>query len=80
MKLELVTGCICDSLTADGIQEVDMTNEQRQEVINRIAEWLNPKDLNYLLQALLPQFGEYECDDKPCSCCGDYVEKYTLEI
>jgi hypothetical protein len=25
-------------------------------------------------------FGDYECDDRPCETCGDYVETYTWEI
>ena len=30
MKIELVSGCICDYLGIDGISEVDMTDEQRK--------------------------------------------------
>ena len=82
MKLDLVTGCICDSLNADGIEEIDMTDEHRQEVIDKICNWMkkNPQELNYVMQELIPCFGEYESDDEPCECCGDYVETYTWKI
>lgn len=79
MKYELVRGCICDSLTVDGKSEVDMTDEERQAVIDNIYKRLKPKDLNYLLQWYIVQFGEYISDDEPCECCGDYVEEWTLE-
>lgn len=82
MILECVRGCICDSLNADGIEEIYMTDEQRQDVIEHIFKWLkaNPDQLNYAMQALIPQFGEYESDGEPCECCGDIVETYTWEI
>jgi hypothetical protein len=80
MKLKMVEGCMCDSLTVDGIEEIEMTDEKRQETINKIMESLEPKDLNYLLQWYLPIFGDYECDNTPCECCGDVVTKYSLDI
>lgn len=80
MKLELVRGCVAGSLNVDGIEEVDMTDEQRQAVLDAIFKHLKPADLNYVLQDLIETFGEYEFDDQPCECCGDYVETYTWEI
>lgn len=74
MRLKKVTGCIADSLTAefDGedIEEIDMTPEQRMQVIEKIADWMkkNPDQLNYIMQDMTEGFGEY--DPKPCECCG----------
>lgn len=79
MKYELVRGCVCDSLTVDGKEEIDMTDEERQAVIDNIYKSLKPKDLNYLLQWYIVEFGEYTCDDEPCECCGDCVEEWVLE-
>ena len=82
MKLKLVRGCICGSLTADDIEEIHMTDKERSEVCNKIGDWIkeNPDQLNYVMQALIPELGDYKCDSEPCECCGDFVETYTWEI
>lgn len=80
MILRMVRGCICDSLSVDGKEEIDLTDEERQEVLKKIFEHLKPQDLNNILQDLIEMFGEYECDDEPCETCGDYVETHTWEI
>ena len=80
MILRMVRGCIHDSLRVDGKEEIYLTDEERQEVLNKILEHLKPNDLNLVLQDLVEIFGEYECDDEPCETCGDYVETYTWEI
>ena len=76
----MVRGCICNSLSVDGNEEIDMTDEERQVVLKTIFEHFRPQDLNYVLQDLVERFGEYECDDEPCETCGDYIESYTWEI
>lgn len=80
MILRMVRGCICDSLSVDGKEEIDLTDEERQEVLKKIFEHLKPQDLNNILQDLIEMFGEYECDDEPCETCRDYVETYAWEI
>ena len=86
MRLKKVTGCIADSLTAefDGedIEEINMTPEQRMQVIEKIAEWMkkNPDQLNYIMQDMTESFGEYENDGHVCECCGDTVTTWTWEI
>lgn len=83
MFLKLVEGCVCDSITVDGIEEIDMTDEQRRAVLSRMGDYvrdLNPDDLNNFLSRFIDYFGETKCDDIPCSCCGDYVWTTTMEI
>lgn len=83
MNLELTRGCMANSLTVDGVEEIHLTDEQRAEAKKRIAEWLLREDvsLNKILALVIEHFyDEYECDDEPCECCGDYVETYKLEI
>ena len=86
MKLEMVSGCIADSLTADGKEEADMTTEERMEVTKAIFKWLqnnpdeNERFLNYLMQTFMHECGELSVSDKPCSCCGDTICTWTLEI
>lgn len=85
MKIELTRGCTCDWLGIDGVSEVEMTDEQRQKYFKKILEMLphlKPYDetgwFNSFLQWVCNTYGEYSCTDKPCECCGDYVE--TLEV
>ena len=84
MKLELTRGCICDSMTVDGVEEIDLTTEERRRTINKICKWLeenSDSQLNYVLQELIPMMAQdYEYDSEPCECCGDYVEHYTWTI
>lgn len=49
MILRMVRGCICDSLSVDGKEEIDLTDEERQEVLKKIFEHLKPQDLNNIL-------------------------------
>ena len=82
MVLQLVEGCVNDALTVDGIQEYDLTNNQRIKVIDKISTWMkeHPECLNYVLQTIVPQYGEYYSDGIPCDCCGDITREYTLKI
>ena len=80
MIIRMVRGCIYDSLSIDGKEEIDLTDEERQVVLNNIFEYIKPEHLNNVLQELVQIFGEYECDDEPCGTCGDYVDTYIWEI
>lgn len=82
MELQLVSGCICDSITIDGKEEIDLTNIERQKIVNKIADWIkkHPNELNYLLQDLIPRYGNYKSDGRPCEYCGDIVTTYTWNI
>ena len=83
MEIELTRGCISDSMTIDDISEVSMTDEQRKVYWDKICDFMkkNPKlsEFNYFLQWFIPAYGEYECNDQPCDCCGDYVEKFRYD-
>ena len=82
MKLIYSYGCLANELSVNGISEIDLTDKQRIEVINRIFQWYekHPDALNDLLQ----YFIETHCDDydctEPCECCGDMVTTYKMEI
>lgn len=80
MKLEMVRGCICDSLTVDGVEEFSIPLDEKRKILKRVCEKIEPRDLNYLLQWFMTQYGEYDCDGEPCECCGDIVETWTAEI
>lgn len=80
MKIKLTQGCICDSLTIDGKEEIDLNDDERVKVLNKVLDCIKPSELNVLLQLILPIYGEYYSDGIPCSQCGDIVETYSLEI
>ena len=40
MQMKYTRGCMAWSLTADGTEEVDMTDEQRTAVKKKICEWI----------------------------------------
>ena len=77
-------GCTAFSLNVDGKEEIDMTTQERLEVIEHIYQWMKntaDQNLNYILQALTEKIGEYNVvDDKPCECCGDIVTENILTI
>lgn len=82
MSLEYSYGCLVNSLSVNGIQEIDLTDNQRKIVIHRIFSWYrkHPEHLNPLLQ----YFVETHCDDyeqsEPCEQCGDCVTTFKMEI
>jgi hypothetical protein len=84
MKLKMVTGCTTDSLTIDGKEEIDLTDDERADAWNKVCGYLidngEHKYLNEFLQFVLTHHGEYGCSTEPCGQCGDYVETYKLEI
>lgn len=40
MILELTIGCICDSLTVDGAEEMNLFNAQREECLREIGQFI----------------------------------------
>lgn len=83
MEIKMITGCTANYLGADGVSEVDMTDEQRINTWRYITHKLvlkEPKgdDLNQLMQFCLHQWGEWDYGDVACECCGDTVDEATL--
>ena len=80
MEIEYVTGCICDSLSIDNKETIDMELKELKEVIIKVIN--NTDNLAALQGALISiveNTGEFE-DLGHCEECGDYIEKYTLSI
>ena len=70
----------CTSLTVDGKETVDMTNEEIKASIRAILD--REEDLATLqsiLKSLIESQGEYK-DLGDCEECGDWIFNYTLEI
>lgn len=80
MKIESVTGCICDSLTVDDVETVDMDKEAVKDVIKKLID--REDDLGALQSILIDLVetqGEFE-DLGHCEQCGDWITKYTVEL
>jgi hypothetical protein len=76
-------GCTANELSVNDINEIDLTDEERLVVINRIFKWYkeHKDELNNLLQFFIgTQYDDYETSDEPCECCGDYIETFKLTI
>jgi hypothetical protein len=90
MELKLVEGCICDSFTADGKDINSMGEKELKDILKAVvAKITNTKyedenTIHYLqiiLREIVSRFeDEYERDDEPCECCGDFVETFKMNI
>lgn len=81
MELRMTVGCIHDSLTIDGVEEHNLSEEKRKEALGRALSIIQPEDLNEVLQWLILKYAQdFERTETPCECCGDYIETYTLTI
>ena len=83
MTIRNVRGCTAFSLNVDGKEEINMTDDERLEVIDKIHEWMRrrPDYLNYVLQGLTEKCGDYDIvDSTPCETCGDIVDEYVLDL
>lgn len=84
MIIHNVKGCMAFSLNADDTEEIDMTHEERLNVIDNIYEWMKrnaDEQLNYILQGLTEKCGEYKViSSEPCECCGDTIDEYYLDL
>lgn len=80
MKVEYVSGCICGSLTIDGKETADIPlKELRDCVLDIISRTTDISLLQDILTDAAQCSGEFE-DLGHCEQCGDWIEKFTLEI
>lgn len=87
MTFVMQRGCINDWLGTEDKQYVDMTPTEQQEITDylfggsRIASKITPEKLGYFLELILEECSDrYEMSDKPCECCGDITEFWTVDI
>lgn len=83
IELEFSYGCMANSLSCNGIQEIDLTENERKDIIYKLMMWYkkHPEKLNNLLQYFIESnYTEYECSDKPCECCSDIVSTFKITI
>lgn len=82
MILELTTGCIANSLEADGEDIYEMSKHQQSEIILKILDKLELA-VGYpsIIRDLVETFHEdVNYDSEPCEQCGDTISTYKLEV
>lgn len=80
MKIKRISGCICDSLTIDGIETIDMNGDNIKDAIKKIIDSI--KDLGVLQSTLIDLvecLGDWK-DIGTCEQCGDTITEYTLKL
>lgn len=84
MELKKVDGCIAFSLTVDGVEEIDLNDEKRKEVLMKIGQYISnlpTDDLNCYLSHFIDYFGDEKLiSSEPCECCGDWIYETKIEI
>lgn len=79
MKINYTTGCICDSLTIDGKESIDLPIETIKKTIIHTLDSIDDVDVLQNILMIIAETGEYE-DLGHCEQCGDWITSYTLEI
>lgn len=81
MKLEYTYGCVCGSLSVDGVESINMDINDFKAVIHKLVD--REQDmavLQDLFKSCMESQGHFDPSDEPCECCGDFIDTYTLEI
>lgn len=80
MKLEVTEGCTAFSYTVNDKEWVDLTDEERKDVLLKIIQSQNQFDnCQDVFISLIQEFGKYKNLGR-CEQCGDCIETHTLEI
>lgn len=79
MKINYTSGCICDSLTIDDKESIDLSSKVIKDAIVKALEKVD--DISTLQDILvtIAETGEYK-DLGHCEQCGDFIYSYTLEV
>lgn len=81
MKIEISRGCTAFYNEIDGKNMYEYSGEALQTILLTICSKIEDQTrLINTICLLAENLGEFECDDEPCEQCGDYVQKWTLEI
>lgn len=57
-----------------------LTEEMYKDMCDLIDKIDDVAVLQSIFCSVLERCGKYDCSDRPCACCGDYVRHYTIEI
>ena len=57
-----------------------LTEEMYKDMCDLIDKIDDIAVLQSIFCSVLERCGKYDCSDKPCECCGDYIRHYAMEI
>jgi hypothetical protein len=87
MKIEITNGCTAYNFEIDGKNIHDCTTDELKDALTKATAYVVSKaddervsDLQIALRNLVELFGDCECSEDACECCGDFVDTYTMEI
>ena len=84
-KLVKTEGCTAWGFDYINDNDTNIVNELDESTIKKLSEsvfkLVDTKDklIEFLMWAT-EELGEFEFDNEPYECCGDYVTTYTLEF
>ena len=79
MNIVKQEGCMAWCLDADGKPIRDMDEAQKLEILSKLVKLYNI-ETEELIDYIVRAYGDYSCSDRPCECCGDYIETWKSEI
>ena len=80
MKLQYVTGCICDSLSVDGKEFNEMSLEEQRELLHKLVDNADGATLQQMfIEYMEGDESEFHTSG-PCECCGDLIFEYNKEL
>ena len=57
-----------------------LTKEMYKDMCDLIDKIDDIAVLQSIFCSVLERCGKYDCSNKPCECCGDYIRHYAMEI
>ena len=67
------------SLYIDGEEFVDIDYDKQKEICHKLVDKVSEGVLQRFIENACTEMGEYE-DLGCCETCGEYIDKYTIEI
>lgn len=78
MKIELLEGCNY-SMEIDNIEFVNLSKDKQKEIAHKLIDIADECTLQDFIEDICHTEGEFK-DLGRCETCGEYNEKYTLNI
>ena len=79
IKLKITYTCNDYSLNIDGKEFVDIDYDKQKEICHKLVDKVSEGVLQRFIENACIEMGEYE-DLGQCKTCGEYIDKYTIEI
>ena len=80
-KIMVMEGCIHWYYDINDKPLDEYTPEERRNILHKLIDMCSDDDIYNMTQEAMKsaceQNGEYECDDEPCECCGDFTCTWT---